>query len=129
MSNRRDLQLDQYGISKARYRELYYFCLQYREMIAEKQACYTLDGRPLDGMPRGKTKTDPTAKKAERAYVLSKNIELIEQTAIEAAGNLYPWILEAVTKGKSWEDIAPPCGINQFYVTRRRFFFLLSLKK
>ena len=31
MSNKRDLKLEEFGISLSRYRELYYFCQQYHE--------------------------------------------------------------------------------------------------
>ena len=129
MSNKRDLRLDQYGISKHRYRELSNFCLQYKEFIAEKNNCYDLSGVALTGMPHSTTVSDPTANKAERAYKLGKNIELIEQTAIEACGELYPWIIKAVSQGLSWDDLQPPMGKNQYYQERRKFFYLLSLKK
>jgi hypothetical protein len=146
LPNKRDLNLDQYGISKARYRELYYFCLQYPEFLREKQACYTLDGICSDGNVRNNAKgepiptpeppyirsmhkSDPTAYKAASACKLSKDIELIEQTAREAAGNLYQWILKAVTEGLSFGDVVPPCGEKEFRRTRRRFYYLLSFKK
>lgn len=129
MPNKRDLKLDKYGISKHRYRELYNFCLQYKEFIREKNSCYSLDSKNLDGMPRGGGVSDTTANKAERAYKLSKNIELIEQTAIESSGDLYQWMLKAVSEDLTWYDLQPPCGRNEFNLTRRKFFFLLSLKK
>lgn len=127
--NRRDLSLDQYGISKHRYRELMNFVLQYNEFKAEKAACYSLDNRPMDGTPHGSGTSDPTAQKAERAYKLSKNIELIEQTAIEAAGAYHMYILRAVTEGLLWADFENPYCKADFYDTRRRFFYILSLKK
>ena len=129
MPRKRSLELDSYNISKHRYKELANFCLQYREFIQEKNECYYSSGKQLNKMPKGNYISNPTANKAERAYKLSKNIELIEQTAIEASGELYPWILQAVTAGLSWEYLRPPCGINQFYETRRRFFYLLNFKK
>ncbi|MCL2853650.1 MAG: hypothetical protein FWE20_11610 [Defluviitaleaceae bacterium] len=129
MPNKRDLKLDTYGISKARYRELYYFCLQYRDMVKAKLGCYFLDGRSLDGL-RGKGgKTDATAQKAVKAAMLGEKILLIEQTAQEADAELYPWILEAVTTGKSWEEVCPPCGIRQFRQLRRKFYTSLDAKK
>lgn len=129
MPDKRDLSLNQYEISKHRYRELYNFCLQYPEWLEQKRDCYSLSTRPLTGMPNGSGVSDPTAAKAEKAYRLGKNIELVEQTAIEACGTLYPYILTAATEGMNWELLQPPCGRRQFYEARRRFFFLLSLKK
>lgn len=131
MGNKRDLKLDEYGISKHRYRELYNFCLQYPEFVKEKQDCYSLNSAALTGMPRSGQVSNPTASGAERAYRLGKNIELIEQTAIEACGELYPWILKAVTEGWTYNTIypLPPCRKDRFYELRRKFFFLLSLKK
>jgi len=129
MSNKRDLRLDQFGISKHRYRELSNFCLQYKEFIAEKNSCYNLSGVAITGMPHSTAVSDPTANKAERAYKLGKNIELIEQTAIEACGELYPYIIKSVSEGIPWEYLLPPIGRRQFYQERRKFFYLLSLKK
>ena len=141
MPNTRDLSLDEYGISKARYRELYYFCLQYREMLAEKEECYTLDGRirpgyTLDGKAADiwsgavkSAKKDALTHKVQKVIDLGEKIQLIEQTAIEAGGELYPWILEAVTTGRSWEAVMPPCYEKKFRKLRRKFYYLLSLKK
>lgn len=129
LPNKRDLKLDQYGISKERYRELYYFCLQYQDFLKEKQSCYSLDGNPINGMPRGNNKSDPTGSSAEKAYKLGKNIDLIEQTVIEACGRLYPWMLKFVTEEIAFMDLNPPCGKQEFYDERRKFYFLLSLKK
>lgn len=129
MPNKRALQLGQYGISKNRERQLYYFCLQYNELIEEKEGLYSVGCATFDGMPHGNDISDPTARIAERAARLHRDIELIEQTAIEACGELYPWILKAVTEGKSWAAVSPPCCKNTFYDERRKFFGLLNLKK
>ena len=129
MPSKRDLKLDTYGISKARYREMYYFCLQYREMVKEKLGCYFLDSQSHYG-PRGKGgKADHTASKAVKAAALGDKIRLIEQTAKEADPDLYPWLLEAVTTGKSWDELCPPCGIRQFRQLRRKFYTILDTKK
>lgn len=125
----RDLSLDKFNISKHRYRELCNFCLQYPEWLEQKRDCYGLSTRNMTGMPNGSGTSDPTAARAGKAYRLGENIELVEQTAIEACGTLYPWILKAVTQGFSWDVLQPPCGRVQFYQARRKFFFLLSLKK
>ena len=85
----------------------------------------------MDGTPKGTDLSDPTPRKAERAYMFSKKIELIEQTAIEAAGDLYPWLLKCITKDMSWFDFVPnpPCKREEFNLCRRKFYYLLSLKK
>ena len=102
MPNTRDLSLDEYGISKARYRELYYFCLQYKEMVAEKNDCYSLSGRIRSGYNMNHSsdekhidiwpayansaKNDTMANKVVKIIGISEKIQMIEQSAIEAGG-------------------------------------------
>ena len=150
MPNKRDLSLEQYGISKPRYRELYYFCLQYEDMIGLRDDCYSPHRHRLnietlkakkeeDGnttileaimMPVAKGgKSDPTAIKGIKCASISAKIEMIEQAALEAGGELYSWLLEAVTTGEPWETIAPPCGLMEFREMRRKFYYLLDLRK
>ena len=57
----------------------------------------------------------------------------IEQTAIEADPELYPWILEGVTQDYATyrylrDAKKMPCGKNMYYERRRRFYWLLSKK-
>ena len=130
MPNKRDLNLDEYEISRYRYRELFNFCLQYKELIAKRNNCYYIGSAAINGMPHNDSISNPSAQKAERAAKYSKDIELIEQIAIEAGGaELYQWFIKAVTENKKWEDLRPPCGRRQFYEKRRKFFYLLDLKK
>ena len=128
MSNKRDLNLEEFGISLSRYRELYYFCQQYREKKEELQRCYSVT-------------SEPTSKRSENAHILtnfaeqqtdktnklSRDIGLIEQTAQEAVGGLYPFILKNVTEDITYEHMGVPCGRRQFM--RRKFFCLLDQKK
>ena len=46
----------------------------------------------------------------------------IEKAAETASTALYPWIMENVTKGKTFEQMRVPCGRVQFYRARSRFF-------
>ena len=81
-------------------------------------------------MPHGTTAGNPTEKKAMAAAKLSSDCELIEQTAIEADAAIYTWIIKNVTEEESpWEYLNAPKGRRQFYESRRRFFYLLALKK
>ncbi len=56
-------------------------------------------------------------------------VEMIEQTAIEAESEIYPYILKNVTQGIKYEYMDVPCGRRQFYEARRVFFLLLAQKR
>ena len=127
---KRDLSLGQYGISKHRYRELLYFCLQYPEWKEQLAGCYDCKASTYSGNPYNSSGvSDPTMTKAMRAAALSKNIKLIEQTAIDTDAELYQWILKAVTHGIGFEWLQIPCHRNKFILLRHRFYFLLDKKK
>lgn len=108
MPNDYDLKLSEYEISKFAYRELKYFCKQYDE---KKKLLHDAEGR--------------------RKEKLQYDIELIEQTAIEAAGaTSYSFLLLSVTQGIAYEYLSnPPFGRRQFYRMRRKFFYLLHEKR
>lgn len=129
MPRKRDLKLDQYGISKEAYRELRSFCLQYEEKRKQLELCYSVGSPGLSEMPKGSGVSNPTAKQAMLAIKLRNDLSLIEQTAIEAAGELYQYVIHNVTsEGETWEKMGPPCGRRQFYEYRRLFFYLLWVK-
>lgn len=126
---KRDIKLSDYNISRAKYNELKYFCMQYEEKKQELSRGYGLGAVVNDGMPKGNCPGNPVEGQAIRNAMLQKDIELIEQTAIEAEPELYPWILKNVTDGMPYEYISAPCGRRQFYEGRRYFFYLLSQKR
>lgn len=126
--SKRDLKLDQYGISRNRYRELSNFCLQYREFIEEKNDCYGLNGSAASGMPHGSGVSDHTARKAERAYIYSEKVDMIEDSSKESSGLLYPWILRAVTDDLTYGELNPPFPVNVFNYCRIQFFCILDKK-
>ena len=130
MSDKRDLKLDKYNISTYAYRELLNFCRQYQEKKVRLRDLRTLSLAPPSGMPHGSSTSNPTERKAMVAAGLATDCELIEQTAIEADSEVYSWIIKNVTEeGMSWEVMLPPKGKNQFYESRRKFFYLLAYKK
>lgn len=125
----RDIKLSDYNISRAKYNELKYFCMQYGE---KKEAL--AQGRGLkavvnDGMPKGTSLGNPTAQNAIKMAALGEDIALIEKTAQKASETLYPWILKNVTEGIPYEWLNAPCGRRQFYECRRYFFYLLAQKR
>ena len=131
MPNERDLNLKKYSIGKYEYRELRNFCLQYPEKkkrLVELRSPY--QSPQINDMPHGSFVGDQTGRSAERAAALSDYCDLIEKTAKEAGADIYQSLLVNVTnEHMPWEILAPPCGRRQFYDARRKFFYLLYLKK
>ena len=126
---KRNLKLSDHNISKARYHELKYFCMQYEEKKRELGNGYGLGAMNYDGMPKGSDVGCPTESKAIRNDILKRDTELIEQTAIEADAELYQYIIKSVAEGIPYEYMDAPCGRRQFYESRRYFFFLLDKKR
>lgn len=130
MPNKRDLNLSKCKISKYRYRELRNFCLQYGDKKQELATLRGLSAVSCDGMPHGSAANNPTQSKAEKATRLSKDIELIEQTAIEADGSIYRSLLANISNTDMPYEVLPvPCGRRQFYEIRHKFFYLLDKNK
>jgi hypothetical protein len=117
-----------YSISKCVYYELKAFCLDYPEKkrkladLRNPLKCQT-----YSDMPHGSTTGNPTAAAAERAARLSKDCEVIEQTAIKALPDAYQQLIKNVTENILFK----PClYVNwaTFRIGRRYFYYLLSLK-
>ena len=104
MSNKRVPTPSKIGISKERYMELYYFCLQYKEY----EKIYS------SGVCEG----------AETAY---NRMEMILKAAIETDMELAPYIIESVTTKTKFEHLDFPCGRRKFFELRRKFFRALHL--
>ena len=126
--------LKKYNISKYRFREVLNHCYQYNEWKAElAENDSTLKARAYTGMPSGSGSSNETEALAIRRMELKKKIETIEQTAIEADAELYPYIIKAVTN--EWatfrylkDSLGMPCEKDMFYERRRRFYYLMSKK-
>jgi hypothetical protein len=63
----------------------------------------------------------------------SERMKLVETTCKEADPELYDCLLEGVTTGKSYENLAAmhdmPCSRDTYYDRYRKFFYLLSKKR
>lgn len=135
MSRRWDVRLDEYEISAYAYRELKYFCLQYREKKDRLDAIRGLKARPVSSTPSGSSSASPVEAKAIKAERLASEIELIESTVREVGADIYKWLLESVTtEGVSWYVLSRrldkvPMSKNPFYLRRRMFFKRLAEKK
>lgn len=126
---KRDMKLSDYNISRAKYNELKYFCMQHEEKKREIHNSYGLGAVVSNGMPKGSTPGNPTERAAIRNAMLQSDVELIERTAMEADSDMYQWLLKNVTEGIPYEWLNVPRGRRQFYEARRYFFYLLSQKR
>lgn len=158
MPSTRPIKLTEWGISWEEYKELTYFCLQYERKKAEAAALLTIklstptpaiyhkkvgDKRVEFGtfMPHGSGATiDPVAVTAAKREKLLADVRMIEQAAIIAGEldggyNIYTTLLKAVTTRGGVQAVfanpktKPPCGKNEFYAARRRFFWVLREMK
>jgi hypothetical protein len=135
VGNVRPLNQSKYGISKNRFWELYYWCLQYGEWKDElKYKTNTVGSMEITDMPTSHNGGDTTQQLAMRRAMMDQNCRLIEQTAIEADPDIYQYLLKAVTEEevtyyylKMIMDM--PCGRTMYYDRRRKFYWLLSQKK
>lgn len=127
-----------YYLPKYRYLELKYFCLQYKEWLAEYSdiSIDTHSSVLYAEYVNYRHITDETAKKAIKRAQLSKKIEAVHAAIREALnGNEYlyygEFLLTSVTEEKSWEKLVAwglDCPKHQFYELRRKFFYILSQK-
>lgn len=127
MPNRRKLRVK--NMSEARYLELLNFCMQYGEKKEELRSMAFLTAG--EGGGRKGHVSRPTEEIAVRRARLEEDIAMIETSAVEAGGVVIaPFILKNVTEKLHYRVLGNvPCGINQFYGMRRRFFEILDLKK
>ena len=125
----RDLELKNYKISRNKYRELKYFCMQYREKKERLNSICEISAVTYSGMPSGSGTGDRTAKQAESRVQLQNDLELIEQTAIETDSILYQYLISNVTDGIGYDYLDIPASHSTFYRIRQKFFYLLSQKK
>lgn len=128
----RDMTWDDYGISKYRYQELKAFCLQYPEK--KDKIRYGLASHENTSGSGGIGRPTETQALLNARYI--KDCEMVEQAAIAAAPDIYPYILKSVTEGLSYEELefhpelgrVPVCK-KDFYGIRRRFYAILHQKK
>lgn len=134
MANKRELKLIEYGISRKRYKELCGYCEQYPEWLEElKNKTNTIKSKRITDMPALQGDGHDTERLAIRRIELQKKCKLIEQAAKEADAQLYEYIIKSVCFEKPYwylKDImGMPENRTDFLTKRRKFFYLLNLKK
>lgn len=132
MANVRSLNKDKFNISNYRFRELYYFCLQYDEWgeaLQEKRN--PIKGVQYSALPASGTPGNPTANVAIECAEYAHKRAVIESAALAADPELKDFIIYAVTHEnvtfkflKMQKDI--PCERDRYYNSRRKFYFFLD---
>ena len=124
-----------YDLTRAERENAYWYAMRYNELKAEyKILLDTSKGISYSDMPHGSLNvSSPVEEAAIRAEEISSKITLIEETAREAAKDLYKYVLFAVTnRGRGYEYLKNqmniPCGKNTFYEARRKFYYMLAKK-
>lgn len=120
-----------YYISKDRYLELKHFCLQYRQFKHDITVeCEKMPQNRVFDIYRSRTQmSDKTAVKAVKLAILEHNTDIIDLCSQEAGGDIAQWIFSAVTEGKSYAVLNPPCSKQYFYLRYRAFFWLLDKRR
>ena len=131
----RPISEDKYGISKHKFLEVKYHCLQYPEWRKElAELTKTIKAMQYGQEGKGSiSQTSQTERLAIKRLELEKKCKRIEQIAIEADPDIYQWLLEGVTTEYATyrylrDAKRIPCGDQKYYKARRKFYWLLAKK-
>lgn len=123
-----------YYLSKEAFLQALYFAYRYQEFkdILEEMG----DGSKAlsyDGQPRGSLAGSSLEDLAIKRAKISAKIDLIESSCREADPELYFWLIKGVTSDTVGYNylrcqLHMPCGRNQYYERRRKFYYILSHK-
>lgn len=121
-------------ISKHRYYELKHFCLQYPEWKERlRELTYLKGSNIVGGVGKQIEFLDPVHDYVSKGDVYQRNIEMVEASCEAADMELKLYLLEAVTKGVTWDYLKyvknMPCGRSKFYKAYRRVFWNLDKLK
>ena len=136
MSNRPEVsKSNPYWISKHRFYELKHFCLQYPEWEkAANDISLRIRSQSYERIGLHGNKVDDPVYDcvAQRGKYIQK-MDMVITSAKEASDGLGCYILIAVTKGLSYDDLRVswriPCCKELYYEVYRRFFKILSEKR
>ena len=126
---------EKYYLQSYRYLELKAFCRQYQSWKVGLRSCYGFKANTFDSSPiKSSGHSDPTERAVELAEKYRIKIDMVELAAKKADEALAPFILLNVTQALSFDALdrmgkKPPCGINQFYEARQKFFWELDQLK
>ena len=118
---KRPLRLEEYGISKYRFRELESFVRQHGEKIAGLQK--------IQEKWAWRRNLRPERREILQAAQYRRDIQMVEDAARQAGGVMAGELLRNVMDGIPWERLDVPCGRETFYRIRRQFYRILDEKK
>lgn len=128
---RPELKKSQWRLDKHEFYTAYHFALNYLPWVMARNELLGL--KSLDDMAGvvGSLPGDPVGSAAVQVATLSNHIEMIETAAKEAGEDLAKWILLGVTNERLGYNTLRmrygiPCGKNEYYERRRKFYWLLS---
>lgn len=132
MKKRKDKDLAY--IDHYRYRQLLYFCFQYntwKQEIEEMNKNLKPDGMHYDGMPKARSISSETERKAIRLVVLQKKIDAVDRAAKTASPDLAKYIIYyCANRDINFEYLRSrmkiPCSESTFFRHRAVFFRVLS---
>ena len=118
---KRPLRLEEYGISKYRFRELESFVRQHGEKIAGLQK--------IQEKWAWRKNMRPERRELLRAAQYRQDIRMVEEAARQAGGVMAGELLRNVMEEVPWERLDVPCGRETFYRIRRQFYRILDERK
>lgn len=120
------------GIGKHRYMELYHRYLQYPKWKEELKHMQDTTRSPSPEKIRKRETGSATEMLVIRRENLRKKCEIVEQTVLEVAPDIYEYLLIGITmEGATFEylkGIGMPCERTTYYRKRRRFYRIASEK-
>ena len=122
--------LEQYGITRWEYRELYAFCRQYQYKKAKARDLLGVSSHAAGRAKRGGSVGRPTESAVVRRIRILEDIEIIERAAHDTAEGLwYTALISNCCIGRPYTAIPPEqlptSNRNDFFRARREFFLRL----
>lgn len=105
---------------------LKYLCLQYDEKKKEIEVFSNYQSPKFE--IRGGKQVGGAENRIIKYMMLKSDVEVIEKTLNEVAGDLYEYLFLNITKGTSFEYLDVPCSRRSFYYLKNKFFKLLDKK-
>lgn len=121
-----------YYIEKYRFLELKAFCMQYPIWIKARSSIdgYSASAENMERLSRTNNIQNPTERCVEAMLYYTHRIDMIETAAKRTDEALAPYLIKAVTNGRSYDwlqvNTSIPYSRGEYYHLYRRFFWILN---